>query len=313
MKQLIFLFLFFSLGLNIFAQQTDTIFVEIGNFKILTVLDKPNADLNLPLVIIIAGSGPTDHNGNSGLTKNNSLLLLSKSLVASGFATLRFDKRGIGKSTLKNFKEEELTLDVFVEDVVKIISHSKSLGYRNIYILGHSEGALIGLLAAIKTDIKAYISLCGPGNSADLILKKQLKKQISQEYYEKSVKILDSLSAGYQVNETPVLLNALFRKSVQPYLISWFKYNPAEIIKSLKSPLLIIQGDKDLQVDMEEGQILGEAIGFENLITIKNMNHVLKIIGDQKNENLSSYYKPDLPISEDLIYEISKFIKQTKQ
>jgi uncharacterized protein len=105
----------------------------------------------------------------------------------------------------------------------------------------------------------------------------------------------------------------LFRKSVQPYLISWFKYNPAEIIKSLKSPLLIIQGDKDLQVEMEEGQILGEAVGFENLITIKNMNHVLKIIGDQKNENLSSYYKPDLPISEDLIYEISKFIKQTKQ
>src|SRR5690606_21309089 len=96
---------------------------------------------------------------------------------------------------------------------------------------------------------------------------------------ERSLPILEELKKGNLVENTPADLAALFRDSVQPYLISWFKYDPSLEIDKVKAPVLIIQGDNDIQVQVDDAEILYNARkDKENtkLVIVKGMNHILK-------------------------------------
>ena len=290
------------------AQVTDTIFVELSGVKLHTVITKPSGATSTPLAIIIAGSGPTDLNGNQPMMQNNSLRLLSDGLVAQNIATLRFDKRAIAKSAIANFKEEAFTIDIFANDVVHLIEFARKKGFKKIFIIGHSEGSLIGLIALQKTSISGFVSLAGAGSPADDILKTQLKPQLPPAFYQQTESIIDSLKNGYRVNNVPVLLFALFRPSVQPYLISWFKYNPSTLISQIKCAVLIVQGDKDLQIKPEDAQQLANAQPAARLLIIPKMNHVLKNIDGDMQENIAAYTNPDLPVNAELVSGIADFI-----
>lgn len=290
------------------AQITDTIFIELSGVKLHTVLTKPSATKSTPLAIIIAGSGPTDLNGNQPMMQNNSLRLLSDGLVAQNIATLRFDKRAIAKSTVPNFKEEEFSIDLFANDVVQLIEFARKKGFKKIFIIGHSEGSLIGLVALQKTSISGFVSLAGAGSPADDILKTQLKPQLPPAFYQQTESIIDSLKNGYRVNSVPPMLFSLFRPSVQPYLISWFKYNPSTLISQIKCPMLIVQGDKDLQIKPEDAQQLATAQPAAKLLIIPKMNHVLKNIDGDMQENIAAYTNPGLPINAELVSGIADFI-----
>lgn len=290
------------------AQVTDTIFVELSGVKIHTVLTKPSGATSTPLAIIIAGSGPTDLNGNQPMMQNNSLRLLSDGLVTQNIATLRFDKRAIAKSVIANFKEEDLTIDIFANDVVQLIEFARKKGFKKIFIIGHSEGSLIGLIALQKTSISGFVSLAGAGSGADDILKTQLKPQLPPAFYQQTESIIDSLKNGYRVNNVPVQLFALFRPSVQPYLISWFKYNPSTLISQIECPVLIVQGDKDLQIKPEDAQQLANAQPAARLLIIPKMNHILKNINGDMQENIAAYTNPGLPVNAELVSEIADFI-----
>lgn len=292
------------------AQVTDTIFVELSGVKLHTVLTKPSGTTSTPLAIIIAGSGPTDLNGNQPMMQNNSLRLLSDGLVSQNIATLRFDKRAIAKSAVANFKEEELTIDIFANDVVHLIEFARNKGYSKIFIIGHSEGSLIGLIAMQKTAISGFVSLAGAGSAADVILKNQLKPQLPPALYQQTELIIDSLKNGYRVNSFPPMLFSLFRPSVQPYLISWFKYNPSTLISRIKCPVLIAQGDKDIQIKPEDAQQLAAAQPAAKLLIIHKMNHVLKNIEGDMQENIAAYTNPGLPINKELVAGIADFIRK---
>jgi pimeloyl-ACP methyl ester carboxylesterase len=309
MKKL-FLFAFFATLFNSAqAQITDTAFIHLENAKLHTVLTKPDNLTNSPLAIIIAGSGPTDMNGNNPMMKNNSLLFLSNALVANNIATVQFDKRGIAKSSYPGFNESDLKVELYAADVTSLITHFKQKGFNNIYLIGHSEGSLIGLISIQNSRIKGFISLCGAGNSADVLLKEQLKPKLPITYFNQVEIIIDSLKNGHLVKNTPMELNALFRPSVQPYLISWFHYNPTELIKNIDCPTLIIHGEKDIQVGLQEAEMLDNASKNSQLEVIKNMNHVLKPILGDLQENLAAYTNPDLLISEELVTILREFIK----
>jgi uncharacterized protein len=292
----------------LFAQKIDTLFLDVEGAKLHCVLSSPRKVDNPPLAVIIAGSGPTDLNGNQMGISNNSLLMLSDGLLKKGIATLRFDKRGIGKSSVDIKDESILTFDDFANDVVEIIHFAKTKGYNDIYILGHSEGSLLGLIAANKTEIKGFVSISGTGQSMDEILKNQLKNQLSENYFAKTVLILDSLKMGFLVKDTPKELDVLFRPSIQPFLISLFSYHPHELLSNLKVPSLIIRGDNDIQIEMKEADILkGEAVNA-TIVTIEGMNHVLKIVKKDRQININSYSNSKLPISKLLVKEITAFI-----
>ena len=194
-----------------------------------------------------------------------------------------------------------------VDDVKDWIQYlKKDKRFDQIIIAGHSEGSLIGMIAA-KENIDKYISISGPGKPANEIIKEQLENQTTA-IKETAFPIIDSLSHGFLVKKVHLMLFSLFRPSVQPYLISWFKYDPAKEIASLNIPTLIVQGDNDLQVSVNDAELLFQAKKNSKKIIIPNMNHVLKIVGNIKEENIKSYNNPNLPVSSELIQGIVNFV-----
>ena len=261
------------------------------------------------LVILIAGSGPTDRNGNNIVMKNNSLKMLAEGLCLNGIASFRYDKRMIGESTDTILTEDKLRFETYINDAVEIVNYfKKDTRFNKIIIAGHSEGSLIGMIVAQKTHLDKYISLAGVAISADEILKEQLKKQKSIK--DESYAIIDSLKLGIKVDSISKNLQVIFRKSVQDYMISWFKYNPQTEISKLDIPIFIIQGNNDIQVDTTNAELLHKANPKSELQIISGMNHILKPASDNYVENLKTYYYPDLELHPDLLNIIINFIKK---
>jgi fermentation-respiration switch protein FrsA (DUF1100 family) len=139
-----------------------------------------------------------------------------------------------------------------------------------------------------------------------------LKKHLPNELYEKCDGILTELSAGRSVKEIPKGMEALFRPSVQPFLISAFKYDPAKLITEVKCPVLVVSGSTDIQVTAEDAKRLGEANPKAKVTTVKGMNHVLKAVeGTHQLLQLPSYNDPSLPLHPRLILELGGFLKQS--
>lgn len=268
-----------------------------------------------PVVLVIAGSGPTDRDGNSILLagKNNSLLQLADSLAQYGIASLRYDKRGVGKSKPDSIlKEENITINNIADDAEAMYDWLKTQGYRDIYIAGHSEGSLIGMMIAEKLHPKGFISIAGAGRKASDIIKEQVDAQAPSLKNEFDSDI-DSLEQGFTVHKVNPLLVSLLRPSVQPYMKSWLPLDPQKIVANLNCPVLILQGTKDLQVIEMDAQNLHNANATSKLVIINNMNHVMKTINsDDRAENVKAYSDPQLPVSTELIKAIVNFILPTR-
>lgn len=259
----------------------------------------------VPVVLIIAGSGPTDRNGNSGQTLNsNSYLLLANELGKAGIATLRYDKRAIGESTSKK-SESDVRFDDFVNDANALVKMLKAdPRFSKVITLGHSEGSLIGMVAAEREKVAAYVSVEGAGDRADKVIADQFKTM--PEVYAANAAKLDSLGKGLTVSAASN--NPLFRPSVQPYLISWFKYNPQIEITKLKVPVLILQGTTDIQVSVGDAQNLKKAKPNASLVLVEGMNHILKQAPADREQNIKTYNKPELPVDPSLIKTIVQFV-----
>ena len=266
----------------------------------------PKKRNNTPLAILIAGSGPTDRDGNQAHLKNNSLKYLAEGLAEKEITVFRYDKRIIAQMNKGTVQEDKVTFEDGVNDALLVVNYFKKK-YKNIIIIGHSEGALIGILAAQKTPVSKLISLSGSGSNSATLIEEQIKKNAPQ-LKEESQKILNLLKKGEQVENVSPYLAPIFRKSVQPYLISWFKYNPTKEIAKMKIPVFIIQGTNDLQVEKKEAQLLKEAQPKAQLLFVEGMNHILKEVKTIE-ENQQSYLNPDIPISPKLIEAIAQFIK----
>ena len=260
------------------------------------------------VALIIAGSGPTDRNGNSPATQNNALKYLAAGLQAQGIASLRYDKRGVGKSVSASVKESDLRFEHYIDDAkawVKFLSDSKQ--FQSIIIIGHSEGALIGSIASQDEKVSKFVSIAGAGVSADQILRDQLKSQSA--YLQQQAKpIIEKLSQGEVVEHIHPATKRMFRPSIQPYLISWFKYDPSVEIKKLNKPVLIIQGDNDIQISVNDAKKLDQASPQSQLVIIENMNHILKESEKDRQKNLATYRQPELPISPKVIETVKSFL-----
>jgi pimeloyl-ACP methyl ester carboxylesterase len=280
---------------------------------IVGTLTMPAGAAKVPVAIIIAGSGPTDRNGNNTISgKSNTYKMIADSLLKQGIACIRYDKRGVNASVAALKDEAGLRFDDMVADACGFIKMAKQdTRFSKITIIGHSEGSLIGMIAAAKEQVNSYISVAGIAQRADKIIEKQIAAQ-SKDLAAKATIILDSLVAGYTVTNTEPSLNTLFNSSVQPYMISWLKYDPIVEIKKLKQPILIVQGDNDMQVPKEEAEQLKKAAPTATLKIIKGMNHVLKQAPADRTQNLATYGNSELPLSPELMPEIVKFINSVK-
>ena len=307
MKFILFI-LSFGSALAVFSQTSEEVIIVSDSIEIHGTLLIPDKAKNIPVAIIIAGSGPTDRNGNNTQMANNSLKLLAEALVDSGIASLRYDKRGIAGSAGSEIREIDMRFDDYVRDAgawVGLLSKDKR--FNEVVIIGHSEGSLIGMIISQRGKVDKYISIAGAGRSADVILLEQIRTG-SPFFTIPATNILDSLSNGHTVTILPPALEGLFRPSVQPYLISWFKYDPAKEIAKVDIPVLIIQGTTDIQIPISDAETLAEANPKAELVLIENMNHIFKEAPAERNENIKTYSDPDLPLIEGFATDIISFI-----
>jgi fermentation-respiration switch protein FrsA (DUF1100 family) len=271
-------------------------------------LDLASGTFPYPVVLILSGSGPTDRDGNQALMKNDSLKLLGRALVARGIAALRYDKRGVAESAAAVPKEEDLRFETYVADAVQWVTWLRQdPRFTRVGIIGHSEGSLIGMLAAKQAKVDAFVSLAGSGRAAPALIREQVDTKLPPSVKRRSSQILDELVAGRTVKDVPKELAALYRPSVQPYLISWFKYDPVREIAALEVPVLIVQGTTDLQISVDDAKRLAAAKKDAKLRLIDGMNHVLKH-ATQPAEQQATYSDPSLPIKAQAVEEITAFL-----
>ncbi len=262
------------------------------------------------LVILIAGSGPTDRDGNQQMMQNNSLKMLAQDLAKKGLATFRYDKRIFTLLKQQALQEDKLRFDDFVEDAVSTISYFKSKNkYDHVHILGHSQGALVGLLAAQQAEVSGYISLSGAGQGIDQTIINQIGLQMPG-LKDEAAQAFATLKEKGSVKDFSPALTSILRKSVQPFMASWMQYDPATEIQKIDIPTLIINGTQDLQVDLKEAQSLKDAAPAAQLSIIDDMNHVLKKVSGDQLENAKSYNEPSRPLAPTLIDTIVDFISK---
>lgn len=262
---------------------------------------------DLTVALIIAGSGPTDRNGNSPVTTNNHLKLLAEGLAASGIASLRYDKRGIAASQPAGPKEQDLRFEQYVDDAANWLGFlAAGKRFKSTVVIGHSEGSLIGMMAAMRGNADSFVSIAGAGRRADKIIKEQLSAQPAN-VREIANPIIDELVKGNIVEDVDTMFYALFRPRVQPYMISWFKYDPAVELAKLDLPVLLLQGTTDIQVGVEDAKLLAESSPTAELILVEEMNHILKLAPVDRAENVKTYKNPDLPVAVDLVKSIVSF------
>lgn len=308
LKLVLSLFLYLLISLQSFSQKEKEVKVKAEIDKLYGTLLIPEGKKEVPVVLFIAGSGPTDRNGNQGMVQSNTTRLLAEGLAEKGIASLRYDKQGIGKSVKAAKEESDLVFEDMVSDAQLWLDYLlKKKNFSEVIIAGHSQGSLIGILAAKDREVSKIISIAGAGRPIDEILLEQLGAQ-SEEFLEMAKPIIEKLKKGEEVTDTPPELAALFRKSIQPFLISWMQYDPAAELKKLDKPALILQGSTDIQVPVKDAELLSKASEKADLVLIEGMNHILKDAPEERNANMMTYSNPKLSLSDGVLSAIVDFV-----
>ncbi|MGX9963369.1 alpha/beta hydrolase family protein [Roseomonas sp. F4] len=248
--------------------------------------------------LLLPGSGPTDRDGNQPGLRNDALRLLAEGLADAGIATLRMDKRGVAASRAAIGQEEDLTPHLYAEDAARALDHlAAQPGIDRLALLGHSEGGVVALLAARLRPVAALVLLATPGfRAADLLRRQLTAAPMPGDLRAASLDILARLEGGEAVADVPPPLMPLFRPSVQPYLRAWFALDPAELLRRLSVPTLVMQGQADLQVSAEDARRLAAAREGVALALVPGMNHVLRESPADREGNLALYDRPGVPL-----------------
>jgi pimeloyl-ACP methyl ester carboxylesterase len=278
-----------------------------------TMLDAGNG---APIILIIPGSGPTDRDGNNPLgVKAGPYRLLAEALVREGISTVRIDKRGMFGSKRAAVDANRVTIAGYADDAQAWVSSIRRItGASCAWLLGHSEGGLVALTAAQRPKgICGVIAVAAVGRKIGTVLRQQLADNPANAPFLAAANgAIDSLEAGKRVDVAalPEPLRKLFADDVQTLLIDLFAENPAALAAKLKVPLLIVQGDNDIQVSVEDAKALAAAQPKARLVVLPGVNHLLKIpAGTDRAANLRAYADPKLPIAPSAIEAIAGFVK----
>lgn len=311
MYQSVFLFLAILFCTISKAQTEEAIILHTDSGDLYGTLMVPAGKNSFDLVILQAGSGPTDRKGNNPLGVHaNSYLMLANDLAQNNIATLIFDKRGIAASKEAGKDESKLVFDDYIKDLeawAALLKKDKRV--KKLVLAGHSEGSLVAMVAAQKVKPAKYISIAGPARPIDAIITWQLKQQ-APALAAPADSLFNRLKNGERIDSVPPLLFSLFRPSIQPYMVSWMKYNPCSELKKLTIPALIIQGSQDFQVELSEGEALHACNPQSKLSIVQGMNHVLKKSPGSFSEDRATYTQPSLPLAPQLVTDIVAFIKK---
>ena len=285
--------------------------LDTGSGTLYGSLVLPKSDKPVPVVLIIAGSGPTDRDGNNPIGgRNDALKKLAWRLAQSNIASVRFDKRGIAQSQPAGPDEQKLNFDQYVSDAVAWGEKLKSdPRFGKVFVLGHSEGAMIASLAAPQIGAAGVVSIAGTGRPVGVLLREQLQRNhLPPALLKRSFELISSLEAGKTDDKVPKDLQVIFRPSVQPYMISLLRHDPAAAFAALKMPAMIIQGTHDIQVEVKDARLLKAAKPDAVLTLINGMNHVMRIVPMDMKRQVQSYNDPNQRLAGELGDRTVRFI-----
>lgn len=277
-----------------------------------TMVNARNSD---PVVLIIPGSGPTDRDGNNPMGVNtDAYRMLADKLIEERIATVRVDKRGMFGSAGAG-DPNAVSADIYAADIhawIDAIKERRGEGSGCVFLLGHSEGALmVSRAAARRDDVCGLILVAGMGRPMGQVIREQLASNpANAPILSEALAALAELEAGRRVDVTDMTpaLVPLFAPAAQDYLISVINLDPVVELRAADKEALIIQGDRDLQVSVADARLL-DAVRNTDLRIINGMNHVLKEAPEDRAGNLGTYADPQLPLAKDLVRRIRRFVK----
>jgi alpha-beta hydrolase superfamily lysophospholipase len=248
----------------------------------------------VPGVVLVAGSGPTDRDGNNPLApaRTDMLKQIAQLLAEAGIATLRYDKRGIGGSTPRphgTLAEQErfFAWDNFVGDVVaahgELAKHDEIKSYATA-LLGHSEGGLLALVAApviARNRPHGLVLAATPGRPMGAIVRAQIARGAPNLLADAERAMTAIQATGHVPPDLPRELEALFPSYGGPFLQSLLSFDPAQALLDLTLSCLVLQGAADRQVvPMEDVQPLIDALGKRGApgeaLIVPGVSHNLK-------------------------------------
>ncbi len=272
-----------------------------GPFSLAGTLAIPNSDGRFPGVLLIAGSGEVDRNENHKKLRINAFSQIASHLAEHRIATLWYDKRGVGASD-GNYLETGLLDNV--SDASCALTYLKSherIRSDAVFLLGHSEGALISTrLAADGTDVAGVVLLGGSAQPGEDVLKWQarqvaegmkgldrwltrlLRIDIVKTQQKHLERIKHSSGDWYRVRLIAVV-NARWMRE-------FMAYNPAEDLARIRVPVLAITGSKDIQVDPADLTRMSQLVksDFEYHV-VPDVSHILRV--EHGEPSVSTYRK----------------------
>lgn len=273
-----------------------------------------DAGVNSPVILIVPGSGPTDLNGNNSLSgESNVYIQMAEALAADGISTIRVDKRGMFSSEAAG-DPNAVTLEIYAQDYRNWVDVIRAETNQScVYMLGHSEGALMVSAASIdNANVCGLILVSAPGRPLGDVLREQLKANpANKPIIKEAFSAISSLEQGKKVDTSKLhrALRPLFNAEIQDFLISVMAVDPAQVAADAKKNTLVIQGMTDLQTSTLDAQKLADATNG-HLVAIEGVNHILKEAPINRRKNLATYKNPDLPISQSVIEAIRIFVTQ---
>jgi pimeloyl-ACP methyl ester carboxylesterase len=268
-----------------------------------------------PVVLIIPGSGPTDRDGNNPAgIKASTYRLLAEGLASRGVATLRIDKRGMFASAAATPDANAVTIADYVVDVRSWVAVlRKQTGAPCVWLLGHSEGGLVAMAAAKEqADVCGLVLVATAGRPMGEVLRDQLKANPANgPILGQALPAIDMLEQGHRVDTGSMhpALHGLFNPAVQGFLISAFSYDPRRVLSDYSKPVLVLQGQRDIQVGVADARLLKQAVPQASLVLLPNVNHVLKsVTSDDVGANIATYADPGLPLASGVVEAIANFL-----
>ncbi|MDO9338009.1 MAG: alpha/beta hydrolase [Caulobacter sp.] len=305
-----------AIALPCAAQAADPVSTEVeiaGPLK--GTLLRPAGVKAPPVVVILAGSGPTDRDGNNPLgVRGATYRLLAEGLAAEGIASLRVDKRGMFASKAAAADPNRVLIDDLAVDARAWAAKARAeTGAPCAWLAGHSEGSLVALVAAQRPDgVCGLILLSGGGRKLGTILREQLQANpANAPILPQALPAIDALEAGRHADTAgmhPGLL-PLFHPSVQDFLINAMAKDPALLAAAYRGPVLILQGSTDIQVSLADANLLKSAQPKATLTVLDGVNHLLKAAPAERAANIATYANPDLPLAPAVVPAVAGFIK----
>ena len=269
-----------------------------------------------PAAVIIAGSGPTDRDGNSpaGIA-TDMYRMLARGLAERGIASLRYDKRGL-PSSRGSMNMATTTMADFASDATaaaRLLVARPDIG--PVVLVGHSEGGMLAMLAARDgAPVTGLVLVSTAGRDATSILREQLARQFPPAMLAR----FDTAWSAYLRGDSTVSpmpgLESLFLPWNRLFLQSWQAVQPVDLLRGIPLPTLVLQGETDVQITPADARALASARSGIQLVLLPGVNHVLKMAsGSTAAAQMSVYTDRTLPLASGVVPAIAEFIRSLRR